>query len=34
MVYSGLDSGSNGPGSSPGRLPVLRCALGQDTLLL
>ena len=31
-MVSALDSGSNGPGSSPGR--ALCCVLGQDTLLL
>ena len=29
-MVSALDSGSGGPGSSPG---ALRCVLGQDTLL-
>ena len=31
-MVSALDSGSGGPGSSPGR-GSLRCVLGQDTLL-
>ena len=31
-MVSALDSGSNGPGSSPGRGTTL-CSLGQDTLL-
>ena len=30
LTVSALDSGSNGPGSSPGRL-ALHCVLGQDT---
>ena len=30
-MVSALDSGSGGPGSSPGR--GMRCVLGQDTLL-
>ena len=33
LVVSALDSESKAPGWSPGRVIVLHCVLGQDTLL-
>ena len=32
LMLGALDSGSSGPGSSPGWEHILRCVIGQDTL--